>query len=95
MSAAALNKLPPQIELHVDDLPWPVTPIVIMTLYVEGSSPAMAAASNPAYNYGGTLINSCNSCKLNLLPVSLASNTWFAADVSVFVCRLLSLFIIL
>ncbi len=74
--AAALNKLSPQIELHVDDLPSPVTPIVIMTLYVEGSSPAMTAASKSGFNSERNSINSCNIPQDKVL----ASNTWFSAD---------------
>jgi hypothetical protein len=70
-SASALNILTPQIELHVDDFPWPVTPIMIMTLNFEGSLPVMAANLKSGVRSAGMLIHFYNSSLVHLFLASV------------------------
>ena len=79
-----MKRLPPQIELQVDDLPWPVTPIKIRTFDHLNSLPALTTASNSfSRTTQGTIMNSFNEVKEELLPSKLASNACYAAGIPI------------
>jgi hypothetical protein len=71
-----LNSLWPQIEFAVEDLPWPVTPSIIMTLnfFDISSLPAEAAASKIEPKSSGTKITFLSSVIEKALLASYAIN---------------------